>query len=178
MLFDKICRDNGIVHRLTQPASPTTTGKIERFHRTLRDEFLRERTFSSLERAQEELDEWIEDYNLRRPHQSLKMATPAERFYATRSSVPTPPLDLRTFNEDRSGDDWVSRTVSINGVISVSNQNFSVGKQRSGHLVDVRVLPTLLQVWDGAELIKSIPRLNTKEVRKKRAEPHRKRHNQ
>jgi transposase InsO family protein len=178
VLFDKICRDNGIVHRLTQPASPTTTGKIERFHRTLRDEFLRERTFSSLERAQEELDEWIEDYNLRRPHQSLKMATPAERFYATRSSVPTPPLDLRTFNEDRSGDDWVSRTVSINGVISVSNQNFSVGKQRSGHLVDVRVLPTLLQVWDGAELIKSIPRLNTKEVRKKRAEPHRKRHNQ
>jgi hypothetical protein len=65
--------------------------------------------------------------------------------------------------------------VSINGVISISNQMFSVGKQRSGHLVDVRVLPTLLQVWDGAELIKSIPRTNFKEVRKKRAEPHRKR---
>jgi len=36
VLFDRICRDNGIVHRLTQPASPTTTGKIERFHQTLR----------------------------------------------------------------------------------------------------------------------------------------------
>jgi hypothetical protein len=55
---------------------------------------------------------------------------------------------------------------------------FSVGKQRSGHLVDVRVLPTLYQVWDGAELIKSILRTNTKEVRKKRAEPHRKRQNE
>jgi transposase InsO family protein len=32
VLFDKICRHNGIAHRLTQPASPTTTGKIERFH--------------------------------------------------------------------------------------------------------------------------------------------------
>ena len=32
VLFDRICRDNGIVHRLTQPRSPTTTGKIERFH--------------------------------------------------------------------------------------------------------------------------------------------------
>jgi hypothetical protein len=28
VLFDKICRHNGITHRLTQPASPTTTGKI------------------------------------------------------------------------------------------------------------------------------------------------------
>ncbi len=35
VLFDKICRENGITHRLTAPASPTTTGKIERFHRTL-----------------------------------------------------------------------------------------------------------------------------------------------
>ena len=122
MLFDRICRDNGIVHRLTAPASPTTTGKIERFHRTLRDEFLRDRRFSSLEQAQSELDEWIEDYNLHRPHQSLKMATPAERFYAARSTVPTPPLDIHTFNEDRSGDDWVSRTVSISGTISISNR--------------------------------------------------------
>jgi len=36
VLFDKICRENGITHRLTAPASPTTTGKVERFHRTLR----------------------------------------------------------------------------------------------------------------------------------------------
>jgi transposase len=31
VLFDKICRLNGIAHRLTAPASPTTTGKVERF---------------------------------------------------------------------------------------------------------------------------------------------------
>jgi transposase InsO family protein len=30
-LFDRIGRENGIAHRLTQPASPTTTGKVERF---------------------------------------------------------------------------------------------------------------------------------------------------
>jgi transposase InsO family protein len=40
VLFDRICRDNAITHRLTQPASPTTTGKVERFHKTLRREFL------------------------------------------------------------------------------------------------------------------------------------------
>ncbi len=40
VLFDKICRHNGIGHLLKQPASPTTTGKIERFHLTLRRELL------------------------------------------------------------------------------------------------------------------------------------------
>jgi transposase InsO family protein len=38
VLFDRICRDNGIDQLLTAPRSPTTTGKIERFHRTLRAE--------------------------------------------------------------------------------------------------------------------------------------------
>lgn len=36
VLLDRIWRENGIEHLLTQPRSPTTTtGKIERFHRTV-----------------------------------------------------------------------------------------------------------------------------------------------
>src|SRR5829696_8537286 len=58
VLFDKICRENGIDHLLTQPRSPATTGKIERFHRTLRAEFDTRRTFASLRVAQQALDEW------------------------------------------------------------------------------------------------------------------------
>jgi transposase InsO family protein len=175
VLFDRICRDNGIQHRLTAPASPTTTGKVERFHRTLRDEFLTARTFPSIETAQAVLDLWIDHYNTERPHQSLSMATPSERFFDRRPVPDGPALSTRAFDEDRSGDDWISRTVSINGVISVSNQAFSVGKHRSGHLVDVRVLPTLLQVFDGPELIKTVARTTSGEVRKKKAEPHRER---
>ena len=48
VLFDRICRENGIDHLLTAPRGPTTTGKIERFHRTLRSEFLTGRTFADL----------------------------------------------------------------------------------------------------------------------------------
>jgi transposase InsO family protein len=82
VLFDRICRDNGIVHRLTQPASPTTTGKVERFHQTLRrDLFADHGPFDSVEDVQAALDEWVAcDYNTRRPHQSLDMASPADRF--------------------------------------------------------------------------------------------------
>jgi transposase InsO family protein len=84
VLFDKICRRNGIAHRLTQPSSPTTTGKVERFHQTLRRELLDDaRPFTSLLEARAALDDWVREYNAERPHQSLETiapVTPAERF--------------------------------------------------------------------------------------------------
>ena len=86
VLFDKICRQNAITHRLTQPASPTTTGKIERFHLTLRRELLDgHQRFESVEAAQAAVDGFVEQYNADRPHQGLdpdRPVTPAERFSA------------------------------------------------------------------------------------------------
>jgi transposase InsO family protein len=172
VLFDKICRENGITHRLTAPASPTTTGKIERFHRTFRDEFLSGRRFSSLASVQAELDDWVDDYNTNRPHRSLKMATPAERFATRTATTPTPALDLRALSDDRTGNDWVARVVSSVGTISVSNQVISAGKHRSGHQIDVRVLAEMVELWDGPELLKTVLRTSTGEVRKKKAERH------
>jgi len=84
VLFDRICRESGIEHLLTQPRSPTTTCKIERFHRSMRAEFLSNRAaFVNLQAAQRALDEWVDYYNTTRPHQSLDMATPAQRFSPT-----------------------------------------------------------------------------------------------
>ncbi|MDT5297839.1 MAG: hypothetical protein QOG79_1081 [Mycobacterium sp.] len=40
VLFERICRENGITTRLTKPRSPTTTGNIERWRKTLRRELL------------------------------------------------------------------------------------------------------------------------------------------
>ncbi|MGH3594353.1 MAG: IS481 family transposase, partial [Pseudonocardiaceae bacterium] len=60
VLFDRICRDNAITHRLTQPSSPTTTGKVERFHGSLRREFLDDaEPFESVRTAQTALDTWV-----------------------------------------------------------------------------------------------------------------------
>ncbi|MGW2971520.1 IS481 family transposase [Streptomyces mirabilis] len=81
VLFDRICRENGIAHRLTQPASPTTTGKVERFHQTLRRELLDDcGAFEGIGAAQAALDAWVEEYNSSRPHQALDMDSPADRF--------------------------------------------------------------------------------------------------
>jgi hypothetical protein len=64
----KICRRNAIAHRLTKPSSPTTTGKIERFHQTLRRELLDDaRRFTSVLQAQAALDGWVREYNAQRP---------------------------------------------------------------------------------------------------------------
>ena len=81
VLFDKICRENGITHCLTKIHSPTTTGKIERLHQTLQRELLDVHgPFESIEALQAALDAWRQEYNTDRPHQSLAMAFPATRF--------------------------------------------------------------------------------------------------
>ena len=92
VLFDRICHNNGIKHRLTAPYSPTTTGKVERFHRTYRDEFLvdHDRRHATIEEAQAALDAWVEKYNTERPHQSLGDRPPAERFAL---AAPRRPVD-------------------------------------------------------------------------------------
>jgi transposase InsO family protein len=165
VLFDRICRENGITHRLTEPRSPTTTGKVERFHRTLRAEFRTDRIFPDLETAQAELNAWVTGYNQTRPHQGIGMVPPAERFQR-RSEPIRPPA---TMLEDRTGDDWIARRAGSNGVISVSWQQICLGKAAAGHNVDVHVTTQLLHIWDGHQLLKTVPRTTHGEVRKKHA---------
>src|SRR3984885_8587906 len=108
VLFERICRENGITQRLTKPRSPTTTGKIERLHQTLQQELLNVHgSFASIEDAQAAVDAWRKEYNTTRPHQSLDMAFPSARFTRaapgvlglrvpaelTRTGKPAPPGD-------------------------------------------------------------------------------------
>ena len=89
VLFERICRENGITQRLTRPRSPTTTGKIERLHQSLQLELLDVHgPFESLAALQAALDAWREEYNSDRPHQSLGMAFPASRFTPAVSPLP------------------------------------------------------------------------------------------
>lgn len=80
MLFERICGERGIIQRFTKVRSPTTTGKIERFHKTIQAELLAGRVFADVAQAQAAVDAWVVEYNTRRLHQALGMRTPAERF--------------------------------------------------------------------------------------------------
>ena len=82
VLFDRICAENGIRHLLTAPRSPTTTGKVERWHKTIRAEFLadHDHQHATIAELQAALDAWVDHYNTERPHQALGMRPPIERF--------------------------------------------------------------------------------------------------
>jgi transposase InsO family protein len=172
-LFDRICRENGITHLLTQPRSPTTTGKVERFHRAIRTEFRTDRVFASLSAAQAELDEWVEDYNTRRPHQALDMAAPAARFW--REEPAEIALLLRPADQpmrpshDRPDGYWVARRASAVGVVCVNWQQVCLGVAAAGHSIDVWVTDQVMQFYDGDQLLRTQQREQRGEVRKKRA---------
>ncbi|HET6736424.1 IS481 family transposase [Mycobacterium sp.] len=169
VLFDAICRENGIDHLLTQPRSPTTTGKIERFHRSMRAEFLDSRAaFTNLTVAQQALDEWVEFYNTARPHQAIDMLTPAQRFCAGTSAAPIA-LPAPSSQVERTGSDWVSRRVTTNGVVCVSWQQVSLGRHYAGSRCDVHVDGDLLRFFIGDDLVKTAARTSNGEVRNKRA---------
>ena len=114
VLFDRICRENGIKHRLTKPRSPTTTGKVERWHKTMRTEFLTGKVFDSIEHAQAELDAWVRHYNHERPHQSLGMVPPWERFKLAGDR----PVPVEHETEPVSSGPVTTRRVSSGGAIS------------------------------------------------------------
>jgi transposase InsO family protein len=62
-----------IDHSRTKTKSPQTNGIVERFHKTVLDEFyriaFRKKLYLSIEVLQADLDEWIRSYNVERPHQ-------------------------------------------------------------------------------------------------------------
>lgn len=172
VLFDRVCRENGITHLLTQPRSPTTTGKIERFHRALRTEFRTDRVFASLASAQAELDAWVVAYNTARPHQALGMTRPAERFCRPASAPVRPlrtPAPTRRPGPDRTDGDWVARRASRVGVVCVHWQQVCLGQAAAGNNIDVWVTDQVLQFYDGDQLLRTEQRTTRGEVRKKRA---------
>lgn len=57
---------------------PQTQGKIERFHRTMKNELLKHNQFKNLDEANRMFQQWREKYNNIRPHHALGMRCPAD----------------------------------------------------------------------------------------------------
>jgi len=64
---------NEIEHTRTKARSPQTNGIVERFHKTILNEFyqvtFRKHVYSSIEQLQSDLDDWLEKFNTDRTHQ-------------------------------------------------------------------------------------------------------------
>ena len=85
--FQKVLRRQGVQHVRSSPQHPMTLGKIERFWRTIWEEFLSDAMFASFADASQRLNHWIAYYNHQRPHQGIDGACPADRFYGLAGDV-------------------------------------------------------------------------------------------
>jgi transposase InsO family protein len=68
-----------IEHRRTRPYRPQTNGKVERFHRTLADEWAYARLYTSDAERCDEFPKWLHIYNHHRGHTALGGQPPASR---------------------------------------------------------------------------------------------------
>ena len=151
VLFDRICTNNSVKHLLTAPRSPTTTGKIERWHKTLRREFLNGKVFESIDGAQTQLDRWVWHYNHERPHQSVGGRPPIERF---RLAAPGPgPVEVAEPDASTVGDRVTTRRVALSGTISFAAAQYKAGAWLAGQAVEVRCEGGLVQLLHRGVLV-------------------------
>jgi transposase InsO family protein len=118
---------------------------VERFHKTLKKDFLTGKEFESLEEAQAVIDEWVVEYNTVRPHQGIGMVPPVRRFELADpepfevviNEDPTPaPEPVEVVSEEPRR---VPRKIGRDGRISLANFRYHVGRWLAGETVDVTV---------------------------------------
>ncbi|WFB05610.1 IS481 family transposase [Streptomyces sp. LX-29] len=176
VLFERVCRENGVTSKLTKPYSPTTTGKIERWHLTLRRELLdASGPFLDLPTAQNAITEWVHAYNHSRPHQALEMATPASLFRpasqpetttviprprqaaaktASPTADPAEPLLMPS-----AGALEFDTVVAASGQLAVlpSVQRIKIGAAHGGQRAHVWVDEYSVHVFVAGQLVKTVP---------------------
>ncbi len=177
VLFERICRRNGIRQLLTRPYSPTTTGKVERWHQTLQDELLNDGgPFGTAGEAQTAVDAWREEYNYRRPHQSLDMACPADKFRPSAAAddglALWAPADLEPVTTAVPGltaapavaepVSWpdaieIERIVPASGNMTIGSQQFWLGTSRIGQTVSFWIDTTTVHLSISGWRIKTVP---------------------
>ena len=73
-----------IGHLTTKPYRPRTNGKVERFHQTIAREWAYGLSYRSHRERNQALPHWLDYYNTRRPHSSLRGQPPISRVHNVR----------------------------------------------------------------------------------------------
>jgi transposase InsO family protein len=85
--FEAEMQKDRIHHIKSQPHHPMTLGKIERFWKSIFQEFLSRAQFDSFEDAQDRIRHWVKYYNHKRPHQGIGGLCPADRYFEIQSEL-------------------------------------------------------------------------------------------
>lgn len=85
--FQKELKKDKVHHIRSQPHHPQTLGKIERFWKTLKEDYLERARFETFEEVQDRIKYWIKYYNHKRPHQGIEGLCPADRYFSIRKEM-------------------------------------------------------------------------------------------
>ena len=77
-IFDRICRDNGIEHRLTKVKHPWTNGQVERMNRTIKEATVKRFHYDSHAQLKDHLAAFLAAYNFAKRLKTLRGLTPYE----------------------------------------------------------------------------------------------------
>jgi putative transposase len=75
-MLNEWCIENGIKLHYIQPGKPTQNSYIERFNRSYRQDVLDVHLFEDLMQVRMYTEDFIDDYNVHRPHESLEDLSP------------------------------------------------------------------------------------------------------
>jgi putative transposase len=147
-----ICARLGIHLVYCRPYSPEGKGKLERWHRTCRDQFLSEldeRHITSIEDLNARLWAWVESVYHRTPHAGLSGKTPLERYQQDLPKIRT--LGPRAAQIDALFLHRIQRLVRKDGTVSYLSQRFEVPYELANKTVQLVIDPharTVLGVQD------------------------------
>jgi len=77
--FKEFIRLTGMTHVRTAPYYPQSNGKIERWHKTIKEDAIRPGQPKTLDEARALVARWVEHYNTVRLHSAIGYITPADR---------------------------------------------------------------------------------------------------
>jgi transposase InsO family protein len=145
----------GVTQINSTPNHPTTCGKVERFHQTLKKWLTRQPRATTIDELQTQLDAFVEEYNHRRPHRSLThRATPATAYAARPKADPA----TRTDTHNRVRRDRIDQAGVITLRLAGRLHHIGVGRTYTGTRVLVLVQDLNIRIINAAtgELLREL----------------------
>ena len=155
--FERKLAEIGVELINAAPAHPQTLGKLERFHRTLKEWLTDEGPPLDLEHLQLLLDRFRTHYNRERPHQGISNQTPAERYLPGQSTEPLGELTLAEADKTPNYPPHAQlRKVDRRGIVGYDRLGIIIPRRYAGATVRILEIGELIHVYLGDELIRAL----------------------
>ena len=133
-----------IEQKHSRPNHPTTCGKVERFHQTVKRWLAAQPPAATIDELQAHLDRFVDEYNHRRPHRSLGRVTPAAAYTRLPKAGPQ---GSTAGTHHRVRHDRIDKRAGVSLRRAGRMHHISIGRAHAGHAVilivndlDIRVI--------------------------------------